>query len=355
MSLIEKLKKQSKIKGASYFDDSELFQNIDPITTPVPMINVAFSGELDGGIVPGHTMFAGESKRFKSLFALLCAAAYLKKYDDAVLIFYDSEFGTPKSYFKNLGIDTSRVIHIPVMNIEELKFDLINQLDNIDRKEHVMILIDSLGMIASKKELDDAKDEKSVADMTRAKAMKSLFRMATPYLRTKNIPLITINHTYKTLDLFSKDIVSGGTGAYLAADNIWVIGRRQNKVGTEVQGYHFVIKIEKSRFTRENVKIPISVTFDKGISRWSGLLELAMEAGYVFKPKNGWYAKCDPTAEFDPETKKPVPTTKSMREVETNTAEFWKPILEDESFKTWIRNKYKLTDVNMIEDDNDKV
>jgi RecA/RadA recombinase len=143
-------------------------------------------------------------------FALLMAGAYLKKHKDACLMFYDSEFGSPQQYFESFGIDTNRVLHIPIKNIEELKFDIVNQLEQMERKDKVIIVIDSVGNLASKKELEDAMNEKSVADMTRAKALKGLFRMVTPYLTMKNISLLAINHTYLEIGLFPKSIVSGG-------------------------------------------------------------------------------------------------------------------------------------------------
>ncbi|MEK9696422.1 MAG: hypothetical protein VW270_11695, partial [Candidatus Poseidoniales archaeon] len=134
MSIMDKLKKNSKIKESSVLADSKFFTEKDMIPTPVPMINVALSGSIDGGLTPGLTVLAGPSKHFKTSFALIMASAYLEKYEDAVLLFYDSEFGSPQSYFTTYGIDTGRVLHTPVMNIEELKFDLINQLENIDKK-----------------------------------------------------------------------------------------------------------------------------------------------------------------------------------------------------------------------------
>jgi RecA/RadA recombinase len=250
------------------------------------MINVALSGSIDGGLTSGLTVLAGPSKHFKTSFALLMAASYLKKHKDAILMFYDSEFGSPQQYFESFGIDTSRVLHIPIKNVEELKFDLVNQLDQIDRKDKVAIVIDSVGNLASKKELEDALNEKSVADMTRAKALKGLFRMVTPYLTMKNIPLIAINHTYQEIGLFPKAIVSGGTGITYSADNIWILGRQQDKDGTEIQGYHFIINVEKSRFVKEKSKIPISVSWEGGIQKWSGLLDVAIDGGYVIKTRN---------------------------------------------------------------------
>ena len=216
---------------------------------------------MDGGVAPGLTVLAGPSKHFKTSFALIMASAYLKRYDDAVLLFYDSEFGSPQSYFQNFDIDTNRVLHSPITNVEELKFDIISQLEGLDRGDKVVIVIDSIGNLASKKELEDAINEKSVADMSRAKALKGLFRMITPYLNMKDIPLLAVNHTYKEIGLFPKDVVSGGTGIYYSADNIWILGRQQDKQGTEIKGYHFVINVEKSRYVREKSKIPISVSW----------------------------------------------------------------------------------------------
>lgn len=210
MSLMEKLKKNSKIKESDTLADSAFFNTKDITPTDVPMMNVALSGDIDGGLTSGLTVLAGPSKHYKTSFALKMASAYLKKYPEAIMLFYDSEFGSPQSYFSTLEIDLHRVLHTPIKDVEELKFDLVGQLNNIDRKEKVIVVIDSIGNLASKKELEDALNEKSVADMSRAKALKGLFRMVTPYLTMKNIPLLAINHTYQEMGLFPKSIVSGG-------------------------------------------------------------------------------------------------------------------------------------------------
>ena len=285
MSIMNKLKKNSKIDDTAVLSKSKFFNEKDMVATDVPMVNVALSGSIDGGLAPGLTVLAGPSKHFKSSFALLMAAAYLRKYPEAVLLFYDSEFGSPQAYFETFGIDTDRVLHTPIANVEELKFDLVNQLENtIERGDRVCIVIDSIGNLASKKELEDTLSEKSVADMSRAKALKGLFRMVTPYLTMKDIPLVAVNHTYKEIGLFPKDIVGGGTGIYYSADNIWILGRQQDKVGTEIKGYHFVINIEKSRYVKEKSKIPISVSWEGGVQKWSGLLEVALAGQYIIKP-----------------------------------------------------------------------
>ncbi len=331
---MDKLKKNSKIKTTEVLQDSKFFTEKDMVSTDVPMVNVALSGSIDGGVTPGLTVLAGPSKHFKTSFALLMAGAYLKAKKDAVMLFYDSEFGSPQSYFEQFGIDTSRVLHTPVANVEELKFDLVGQLENLDREDDVIVVIDSIGNLASKKELEDALSEKSVADMSRAKALKGLFRMITPYLTMKNIPVLAVNHTYKEIGLFPKDVVGGGTGIYYSADNIWIIGRQQDKVGTEIKGYHFVIKVEKSRYVKEQSKIPISVSWEGGVQRFSGLLDVALAGGYVAKPSNGWYCRVDKqTGELvDPK----------VRQVQTLEEDFWKPIFEDTDFSSFIKEQYAI-------------
>lgn len=344
MSIMAKLKKNSKIDNTSVLSESKFFNEKDMIPTSVPMINVALSGSIDGGLTPGMTVLAGPSKHFKSSFALLIASAYLRKYPDAVMLFYDSEFGSPQSYFETFGIDTDRVLHTPIANVEELKFDLVSQLENIDRGDRVVVVIDSIGNLASKKELEDTLNEKSVADMSRAKALKGLFRMVTPYLTMKDIPLLAINHTYKEIGLFPKDVVGGGTGIYYSADNIWILGRQQDKVGTEIKGYHFVINVEKSRYVKEKSKIPISVSWEGGVQQWSGLLEVALAGQYVVKPSNGWYQR------FDKETGEVLGS--KYREKETLTADFWQPILNETNFKEFVKNQYSIGHVALVSMDD---
>lgn len=346
MSLIEKLMKNSTSKMTAPIMDSKVFGKKDMATTPVPMVNVALSGRVDGGLTPGLLMLAGPSKHFKSAFALMMAAAYQKKHSDSVILFYDSEFGTPQSYFESFGIDMERVVHTPITDVEELKFDIMKQLDGIDKKDKVVILIDSIGNLASKKEVTDAMDGKSVADMSRAKQMKSLFRMITPHLNLKDIPLVAVNHTYKEIGLFPKDVVSGGTGAYYSADAIWIIGRQQEKVGQEIEGYNFVINIEKSRHVREKSKIPITVTFEGGLSKWSGLLDVSEKLGYITKPKVGWYEA------IDPETGE-VLSDKLMRAKDINSnSEFWKMMFTKTKLAESIKARYTIGGTSLMADDD---
>ena len=158
--------------------------------------------------------------------------------------------------------------------------------------------------------------------------------MVTPYLTMKNIPLLAVNHTYQEIGLFPKAIVSGGTGIYYSADNIWIIGRQQEKKGTEIKGYHFIINVEKSRFVKEKSKVPISVTWEGGIERFSGLLQVAMAGGYVVKPTMGWYASVNKETGEINEPK--------VREKDTLAEEFWKPIFEKTDFKEFVKSYYQI-------------
>lgn len=348
MSLMDKLIKNSTIKATAPIMESKVYGKKEMCPTPVPMVNVALSGRLDGGLIPGLLMLAGPSKHFKSAFALLMAASYQKKHPDGVIIFYDSEFGTPQSYFESFGIDMDRVIHTPITDVEQLKHDIASQLKEIDKGDKVCIVIDSIGNLASQKEAQDAIDGKSVADMTRAKQLKSLFRIVTPHLNLKDLPMIVVNHTYKEIGLFPKDIVSGGTGSYYSADAIWIIGRQQEKDGKEVSGYHFVINIEKSRHVREKSKIPITVTYEGGISKWSGLLDIAEQGGFIRKPKVGWYEA------INPETGEVLTDSLKRAKEISNNGEFWTMMMEKTSLANYIKSKYTVASGSLIEEDAPK-
>lgn len=339
-SLLDRMKAAGSLKVTT-LDQSSLFNDKDLVSTPIPIINAAFSGELDGGIVSGLTVAAGPSKHYKSLLGLVCVSAYLRKYPDGICLFYDSEFGITKEYLEQNGIDPSRVVHIPIMHIEQLKFDIVKRLDEIQRGDKVFIFIDSLGNLASKKEIDDAVDEKSVADMTRAKQGKSLFRMITPHLTIKDIPCYAVTHTYDTMEMYSKQIVSGGKGIYYSAQTIFIIGRSQEKnADGEIDGWNFTLNVEKSRFVKEKSKLTFTVKYDEGIDKFSGLLDLALESGHVLKPKVGWFQKPG--------------SDKSYRAKDTNTDEFWSDIMKDESFKLFVKNKFKIgkrsTNIDVDED-----
>ena len=345
MSILEKLKKTSTIKETSILSDSKFFEKKDMITTSIPMLNVALSGRLDGGLVPGLTLICGPSKHFKTCFSLIMAKAYMDKYPESALLFYDSEFGSPQAYFKTFGINPERVLHTPITDLEQLKFDITRQINELGRNDKVIIILDSLGNLASKKEAEDALEGRGAADMSRAKQIKSLFRIVTPHLTMKDLPFIAVNHIYMEQGLYPKAVVSGGSGPYLSADTIWILGRQQEKDGKDLTGYNFIINIEKSRYVREKSKIPIEVSFEGGISTWSGLLDIALESKHVIKPSVGWYQK------IDPETGEVL--DKKYRMADTDTKEFWLPILKSKSFRNYIEENYMITsDEQMVKNED---
>ena len=147
--------------------------------------------------------------------------------------------------------------------------------------------------------------------------------------------------------MFPKAIVGGGTGAMYSADNVYILGRQQEKEGTEIVGYNFIINVEKSRYVKEKSKIPVSVSFDGGLSKWSGLLDVALESGHVIKPSNGWYQKVNKeTGEIE---------DKKHRIKDTDSKEFWLSILTSKSFYDFIKNKYSIGQGEvMMRDDLDE-
>ncbi|ADM79986.1 UvsX [Aeromonas phage phiAS5] len=349
--LIGKLTSASSNGMSSVLVDSKFFNDKDSIRTRVPLLNLAMSGELDGGLAPGLTVLAGPSKHFKSNLSLVFVAAYMRKYPDAVCLFFDNEFGSTPGYFQSQGVDISRVIHCPFKNIEELKFDIVKKLEAIERGERVIVFVDSIGNAASKKEVDDAIDEKSVSDMTRAKQIKSLTRIMTPYLTFLDIPAIMVAHTYDTQEMYSKKVVSGGTGITYSADTVIIIGRQQEKDGKELLGYNFILNMEKSRFVREQSKLPLEVTFQGGINTYSGMLDIALDVGFVVKPSNGWFSR----AFLDEETGELIEEDRKWRRADTSCLEFWKPLFSHEPFKRACSDAYKLKAVSVKDEVFDEV
>lgn len=343
MSLMERMMKSGSIKTSEILKESQFFNEKDQIQTDVPIINVALSGKLDGGLTSGLTFLAGPSKHFKSLLGLILVKAYMDKYKDAVCLFYDSEFGITPEYISANGIDASRVLHIPIEHIGQLKFDIAKRLDEIKRDDKVIIFIDSVGNLASKKETEDALEEKSVADMTRARDMKSLWRIVTPHLTTKDIPCVAVNHTYQTMELYSKAIMSGGTGGMYSAMQVFIIGKAQEKDGTDVVGWNFTINIEKSRFVKEKSKLPFLVTYKGGISKWSGLLDIALESGHIIKPSNGRYSRVNlDTGEVE---------ERKYWAKEIDNKEFWTPIIEDVKFQDFVKTKFQVSNTTLLSED----
>ena len=320
----------------------EKIKEIPLFPTALPILNIALSGDVDGGLSHGLSVVAGPSKHFKSLLGLVLVKAYIDFYkakfnDNVFCVYYDTEGGVTDNYIESVGIDPAQIYKISdITHIEQLKFDIVARLKECEPKtEKVIFFIDSIGNLASNKEVEDAENEKIVADMTRAKAIKSLFRLITPILMSKQIPCVAINHTYATMELYSRQQMSGGSGILYAANQVLLIGKSQEKEEKELIGNLFTINIEKSRFVKEKSKFTFTARFNGGIDHYAGLFELLNEQMDLIKnPKTGWYSrvKCS-TGEVE---------EKLWRKKDTNTAEFWNWFLKDETFKELVKKKYQL-------------
>lgn len=356
MSLLDKMNKKTKLEGAATMSKSQFMKDQTYVSTSCPMLNVACSGKLDGGYGPGLFTLAGPSRHFKSNLGLFMAKEYLDKFEDAFILFYDSEYGASSEYFDTFGIDPERVAHRPIDDIEDIKIDLSQMLEAMKeeekatgKKQRVFIFVDSVGNLASRKETEDALDGKTVADMTRAKSLKSLFRIVTPKLNKRDIPMFVVNHTYDEIASgpgAPKKVISGGTGVMYSSNTAFIIGRRVIKDGKEVEGYSFILNTEKSRSIKEKSAVPLNVTFEGGIDLTSGLLEVAKPLGYIEYSHPGWYSR--PQIEGD----------KKVRKDDTKDINWWKPILEDPAFKQAVYELYSLSShkiVSMGEEDESVV
>lgn len=344
MSLMDRVLKNNTLK-AKVLTDSSIFKEPEYTTTPVPVLNYALSGKFYGGLKGGITTIAGPSRHFKSTLALIMAKSYLDQHKDAIIFFYDNERGMTADYFEAVGIDPQRVVYMKIHHIEELKHDLMKQLsENIKDGDKAFFLIDSVGNLASIKEVEDAKDGKIVVDMTRAKAFKSLYRMITPYITDFDIPFVQIAHVYAELGLFPKIVVSGGTGIMLSSDTIILIGRaKETDSQRNLLGYTFKLKIEKSRYAIEGSVFDLEVTFEGGIRKFGGLLKMAEDSGYVTKPKKGRYARVCVPEDL-------ARTPEGYMKKATYAADFWTPIIENTDFIEVMDHKFSLAVTNLLND-----
>lgn len=337
-SLLERVLKNSTIKGAARIDKSAFFGTRNVTTTQLPILNIAFSGEVDGGFPPGLTIIAGESKTYKTLLSLQCMKAFLDANPEGMALLYDSEYGITPAYLLSKGIDVERVLHVPVEDIEQLKFDMVKQVKDLTKKDKVFIMVDSIGNLASKKEVEDAAEEKSVADMSRAKAIKSLWRIVTPYLTRNDIPCFVINHIYMTLDRYASAVVSGGSGLMYSANQVFIISKAKQTVSATdktITGFKFTINIEKSRFVKEKSKFPFTVLYDGDIQRWSSMFELATEMGLIRSVSTGWWQL------VDPETGEVI-EGKIREKMVLKQDDYFKKLVENTEFKEYVKHKYSL-------------
>jgi RecA/RadA recombinase len=266
--------------------------------------NALLSGSIYGGL-PGNriTAIAGEAATGKTFFALGILKNYLDADKDAGVVLFESENAVSKTMIEDRGVDSKRVVVVPVSTVQEFRTQSIRILDKyLEQKEEdrkpLMFVLDSLGMLSTTKEMTDTAEGKETRDMTRSQIVKSTFRVLTLKLGQANVPMIMTNHTYDVIgSMFPQKEMGGGSGLKYAASTIIYLSKRKEKVGTEVVGNIIHCKNYKSRITKENAMIDVKLTYSKGLDKHYGLLQLGEEAG-IFKKVSTRYEMPDGSKVF---------------------------------------------------------
>jgi|TARA_X000000368_G_scaffold172366_1_gene135907 RecA/RadA recombinase len=266
--------------------------------------NALLSGSIYGGL-PGNriTAIAGEAATGKTFFALGILKNYLDKDKDAGVVLFESENAVSKDMIEARGVDSSRVVVVPVSTVQEFRSQSIKILDKYlqqsdSERKPLMFVLDSLGMLSTTKEMTDTAEGKETRDMTRSQIVKSTFRVLTLKLGQANVPMLMTNHTYDVIgSMFPQKEMGGGSGLKYAASTIIYLGKRKEKIGTEVVGNIIHCKTYKSRITKENSQIDVKLTYKRGLDKHYGLLQLGEEAG-IFKKVSTRYEMPDGSKVF---------------------------------------------------------
>ena len=299
---------------AAIVDDGVEAGDVDSfIDTGSYIFNGLLSGSIYGGLPSNKiTAIAGESATGKTYFLMGIVKNFLDIDPDAGVIYFESESAITKNMVVDRGIDPKRMVIFPVTTVQEFRTQAIRVIDDYmaqnesDRKP-LFLCLDSLGMLSTTKEVEDTTDGKETRDMTRAQVLKAAFRVLTLKLGRAKIPMVVTNHTYESMGLFSTKEMGGGSGLKYAASSIIYLSKKKEKDGTEVVGNIIHCKNHKSRLTKENKMVDVRLTYDKGLDRYYGLLELA-EKYEVFKKVSTRYELPDGSKQFgkailnDPET-----------------------------------------------------
>ena len=293
MSIFDTLAKEAKNDYAQLVSNTSSDQGF--IGTGSYILNAQLSGSIYGGIPNNRvTAIAGEQATGKTFYAIGIASTFLNDHPDGAVFYFDSEAAATPDLFRDRGLDPARVWHFPIDTIEEFRTQMIRILDNLlktpekDRKP-LLIILDSLGMLASQKELQDAMDDKQVRDMTKSQTIKSVFRIITSKLGKLKIPMIVTNHTYKTMNPYGDPTdMGGGSGLKYAASTIITLTKSKEKDSSkEIIGNIIKVKTYKSRLTKENTQIATRLFFDsRGLDEYYGLLELGEKHGIFIRKGN---------------------------------------------------------------------
>ena len=259
------------------------------IDTGSYVFNGLVSGTINGGIPANKiTALAGESATGKTFFVLGMCKHFLDNNPDAGVIYFESESAITKDLIENRGIDTKRMVVMPVTTVQEFRTQSLRVLDSYleqdeaDRKP-LLLVLDSLGMLSTTKEVEDTEAGKETRDMTRAQVTKAAFRVLTLKLGKAKVPLVITNHTYDVVgSMFPQKEMGGGSGLKYAASTIIYLSKKKDKDGTEVVGNIIHCKTHKSRLSKENSMVDVRLSYEKGLDRYYGLLDLAIKHG-IFK------------------------------------------------------------------------
>ena len=259
------------------------------IDTGSYIFNALVSGSIFGGLPSNKiTALAGESSTGKTFFTISVMKHFLNTHPEAGVFFFESESAVSKDMLEDRGVDTKRVVMMPVVTVQQFRQQALVVADNIlkmkeEDRRPVMFVLDSLGMLSTTKEIEDSEAGKETRDMTRAQVLKATFRVLTLKLAKAKVPLIVTNHVYEVVGSYipTKEM-SGGSGLKYTASQIVFLSKKKDKDGKDVVGNIIKCKMVKSRFTKENKEVEVKLTYDKGLDRYYGLLDLALKYG-IFK------------------------------------------------------------------------
>jgi len=276
---------------ASDIDETERF-----IDTGSYIFNGLISGSILGGVSSNRiTAIAGESSTGKTYFSLAIVKNFLDTNPDGYCLYFDTEAAVNKGLLESRGVDTTRLVVVNVVTIEEFRGKALKAVDiylksDEENRKPCMFVLDSLGMLSTEKEIRDALDDKQVRDMTKSQLVKGAFRMLTLKLGQANIPLIVTNHTYDVIGSYvpTKEM-GGGSGLKYASSTIIYLSKKKEKDKTEIVGNIIKAKTIKSRLSKENQQVEIRLYYDeRGLDRYYGLLDLG-EIGGMWKNVGGRY------------------------------------------------------------------
>jgi len=260
------------------------------LNTGCYMLNAILSGSLYGG-VPNNkiTAIAGSPATGKTFFALSVVDNFLNADPENLVVYYDTEAAITSQMMQDRGIDVNRVIIAEPSTIQEFRHHALKVLKAYQAKEDkpgLLMVLDSLGMLSTSKEMEDSDKGAETRDMTKAQIIKATFRVLTLHLARANVPLILTNHVYETVgNPYAGKTLSGGSGLLYAASTILMLGKAKetNKTTHEVIGNIIKLKLFKGRLSKENTQAQVLLSYEKGLDKYFGLLFLAEKYGIIKK------------------------------------------------------------------------